>query len=246
MIFPDNFPDHAQSAVIAAKVRAAQWMQDELNERRPAPGYTKTQQLASVSRRYVLRIFAAFTNEACELGIQRVWRTRQIDLAALEFLRLLLIEVRSEYSHLGVPDMLHMGNIRPEVLHEFRSSSEWKAYDSALLVVADLQAKDDLERIHARRSLPPMFDSKPLPKNEAQTQPKGQFLKRSEWTRTRLRERGWDHNDPQRFSGPDRKTMLKILSGIAVKEDTIEKLVMSLNRKKIDGVIVTLLEVPTD
>jgi hypothetical protein len=72
------------------------------------------------------------------------------------------------------------------------------------------------------------------------------FPKRASWVKERLRERGWDHNDPHRFSGPDRKTMLKILEGMAVKEDTLDKLVTSLNRKKLDGLTITLLQVPTD
>ena len=142
MIFPEGFPDHAQSAVIAAQVRATQWIRRELNERMPPPGYSKTQQLASVGRKYVLRIFAVFAKEACELGKQRVWTTRRIDLAALEFLRDLAVEVRSEYSHLGMPDMVgQLGVILPDVLHEMKSSPEWKTYQEQLVAVADLQTQ---------------------------------------------------------------------------------------------------------
>jgi len=90
----------------------------------------------------------------------------------------------------------------------------------------------------------------PLQAMQSQSQPpqtiqETRFQKRAEWTRTRLRERGWDHNDPFRFGGPDRKTILKILSGKAVKEETLDRLVTALNKsKKAPG--VKLLDIPND
>jgi hypothetical protein len=67
------------------------------------------------------------------------------------------------------------------------------------------------------------------------------FPKRAEWLEQRLVERGWDHNDPPRFNGPDRKTVLKILAGGDVREDVLEKLAKALSTKfgKVD-----LLEIP--
>lgn len=54
---------------------------------------------------------------------------------------------------------------------------------------------------------------------------------RALWLSERLRERGWNHNDPQRYHGPDRKTVQKILQGKPVREDALEKLAKSLSDK---------------
>jgi hypothetical protein len=229
MTFPGDFPEHSQSAVIAARVRAAALMEDQLSYLPSSP--SKSRQLGNLGRFYGLQILAVFAKEACALGMERVWTTRQIDLAVLEFMRHLAIDVRSEYSHLGVPSIIgSLGSIDSAAIHELKSSDEWKAYQNSLLEVAEFQAKPAAS----------------IQDPKAKSAPKPLFPQRASWTRNRLRERGWDHNDPQRHSGPDRKTMQKILAAEAVKEESLEKLVISLNRKKINGVEIKLLEVPTD
>jgi hypothetical protein len=67
------------------------------------------------------------------------------------------------------------------------------------------------------------------------------FPHRAAWLKDRLRERGWDHNDPWRHSGPDRKTVLKILAGKQVRADMLEKLAIALSskRQKVD-----LIDIP--
>ena len=238
MIFPDDFPESSKSAVIAVRIRVAAQTENELSYLPRSPSSTK--QLASLGRSYILRIFAAFAKEACELGKTEpeTWSASRIDFEALLFMRRLAIDVRSEYSHAGIPEMVgSMGYIDPGVFRELKLSDEWRAYQDALLEVAELRAtspaaqqKESIQKPHA----------------ETKTFAEPGFPRRAVWTRARLRERGWDHNDPQRHSGPDRKTMLKILTGLAVKEETIDKLVTSLNKQKIDGVTIKLLEVPND
>jgi hypothetical protein len=56
------------------------------------------------------------------------------------------------------------------------------------------------------------------------------FPTRAAWTHDRLKERGWDHNHPMGWGGPDRKTMQRILKGLKVKPDTLSKLVVALNK----------------
>lgn len=71
------------------------------------------------------------------------------------------------------------------------------------------------------------------------------FPNRAKWLRERLKERAWDHNDPNRYSGPDRKTIKKMLAGEFVREGILEKLVLALNHKKI-GKILSLMDIPSD
>jgi hypothetical protein len=142
MNFPSGFPDNAQSAVVAAQIRASGRMENELSYRMPAPGYTKSQQLGSLGRSYILQIFAVFAYEACKLARDGIWTARRVDLEALEFLRQLAIELRSEYSHLGMPDMVgSMGYLDSTIFRELKLSNEWKTYQDTLLEVAEFQAQ---------------------------------------------------------------------------------------------------------
>src|ERR1017187_10238327 len=63
------------------------------------------------------------------------------------------------------------------------------------------------------------------------TRQESSFPNRAIWLQQRLFERAWDHNDPPRHSGPDRKTIDKILRGEPVREDVLEKLAKALSRK---------------
>src|ERR1035441_2283414 len=76
---------------------------------------------------------------------------------------------------------------------------------------------------------------------EAGRPAEAQFPARATWLEQRLIERGWDHNDPPRFNGPDRKTVLKIIAGGDVREDVLEKLARALSAKFGK---VNLLEIP--
>jgi hypothetical protein len=86
-------------------------------------------------------------------------------------------------------------------------------------------------------------------RKKAPSEPAG-LTHRASWTRARLRERAfhgrpWDHNTPQGFGGPDRKTMKRILAGLPVHEGTIEKLLTALNKKEV-GRPIELSDVPSD
>ena len=69
-----------------------------------------------------------------------------------------------------------------------------------------------------------------LMESENTEQPQS-FPNRAAWLRQRLRERGWTHNDPSRFNGPDRKTVKKMLRGEKVSGSVLEKVAMALSSK---------------
>jgi hypothetical protein len=70
------------------------------------------------------------------------------------------------------------------------------------------------------------------------------YPNRAKWLELRLLERGWSPNEVwQRWGGPDRKTIGKILRGSWVTNATLEKLCLALSKKfaKVD-----VGEIPTD
>jgi len=69
------------------------------------------------------------------------------------------------------------------------------------------------------------------------------FPKRAAWLKHQLRERSWDHNDPIRYNGPDRKTVLKMLGGEKVREDVLEKLANALSAKVSK---ISVLDIPSE
>jgi hypothetical protein len=81
------------------------------------------------------------------------------------------------------------------------------------------------------------------PANALRRSDHSQYVRRVLWLEERLIERGWSTSDPSRYSGPDRKTIEKILRGEAVRNDVLERLADSLSKKhsKID-----VLEIPRD
>jgi hypothetical protein len=96
----------------------------------------------------------------------------------------------------------------------------------------------------------PMSTSLQLPSKEPQAprrqeSKKPRFPRRAIWLRDRLRERSWDRNDPYRSSGPDRKTVQKILDGEFVRPDMLRKLIVALNHNKVDKHL-SVLDVPSD
>jgi hypothetical protein len=58
-----------------------------------------------------------------------------------------------------------------------------------------------------------------------------EFPKRASWLKARLKERNWGQSDITRHSGPDRKTIRKILSGEPVREDVLDRLARALSAK---------------
>ena len=91
----------------------------------------------------------------------------------------------------------------------------------------------------------------PLSREATRSRPsESRFPRRASWTRDRLRERTfhgqpWDHNTPDAFGGPDRKTMQRILAGLPVHEGSIVKLITALNKKQI-GRLLVVEDVPSD
>lgn len=204
--------------------------------------FSRETHITSVAKKYLLRVFRAFAHQACELGRSdpNLWSVNRVDDACIEFLRQLATDVQVDLGESRIHRMIgHFGYIVPEVWEEFAASPEWEEYQQELGKIAELQATGQSDNSDPQGPATP-----PIHKGKITSAP-AKFPERAAWTKTRLRERGWDHNDPCRFGGPDRKTMLKILAGEEVKEDTIAKLVRALNAR-LDVPGVKNLDVPNN
>lgn len=80
-------------------------------------------------------------------------------------------------------------------------------------------------------------------KGAAQADEVRRFPNRARWLTERLRERAWNKHDLSRQGGPDHKTAQKVLDGLAIREDALEKVADALSNK---GGKVTVLDIPQD
>ena len=114
--------------------------------------YGPGKDLAAEVRRYILRIYGVFVQEACKLG--GVWGIDRIRSCARAFLSMLTSKASSEKGYdtggSAYPGQLrrlrtmtsHMnGAILPEVMNEFKKSLKWQESEDALLKVAEAQAE---------------------------------------------------------------------------------------------------------
>jgi hypothetical protein len=69
------------------------------------------------------------------------------------------------------------------------------------------------------------------------------FRERAKWLKDQLKERAWDRNDPARHLGPDPKTIDRILKGLTVRADVLERLANALSTK---GDTVKPVDIPDD
>jgi hypothetical protein len=125
--------------------------------------------------------------------------------------------------------------IIPLVVLKFSEKQHWRRY---VLNLERMQTylRGPINEWHGRRLLMQAEAGGELRRRK-------RFPRRAAWLKERLKERGWDHNDPIRHNGPDRKTVLKILHSDGVREDVLEKLALALNCKTSK---VSLADIPSD
>jgi DNA-binding transcriptional regulator YiaG len=92
----------------------------------------------------ILRVFAAFGKEACDLGKSGAWTASVVDGHAREFLRKLVREFARErgYDNFGnaLPDLLSDGDVSLEFENSLRQSNAWLDFQKARHWVAVRQA----------------------------------------------------------------------------------------------------------
>jgi hypothetical protein len=139
-VYPPEFPRPSRARIEAAKIRAASGLEETKAQ---LSGVTNVE---AEIRKYVLQVFAAFTQEALALGQQAVWDVERVDREVREFLSCFALEAQLQkgYDSQGRPTIpltdRVFGRILPEVRLEFEKSAEWRRYQEDLLNVAQVCA----------------------------------------------------------------------------------------------------------
>ncbi len=146
MEYPEDFSPQARARVEAERLKAGKELEQQRNEVTWSPFGPSTADEENL-RKYILRVFLVFAQEACKLGSQRSWTVDRIRSAADEFLRSFTIEAYYDKGHdksgRELREMVSHwnGSILPKVQREFEKSPEWHQFEQELLAVAEQQTR---------------------------------------------------------------------------------------------------------
>jgi hypothetical protein len=144
MEYPREFSRQARARVEAERLKARQeFEQDRIS---PVPSDWTTQRWDQCTLyTYILRVFLAFAQEACQLGRDGTFAVDQVREEVEGFLRAFGIEAYNERGRdrtgAKLPNILNRYNedLRPDVYSEFRVTDEWRQFEEELLTVAESQ-----------------------------------------------------------------------------------------------------------
>ncbi len=227
--YPKGFPQEAQNNVEAESILASRDFdsaRQELIESKNSE-YGLADKVREHLADCVLRVWSSFAHEACELGRKNVWNVVDIDKYVRKFQEHLIHHFQAEKGY----------DTRDNSVGNLWVTVHRKMLDPKCAV--RLKYEDDRLQV-AQQKLP--VESEVGTTVQVATV---LFPNRSKWLANRLKERGWDKNHTWGRGGPERKTVQRILDGLAVHEGTLEKIIVALNKKKI-GSPVSLMDIPSD
>jgi hypothetical protein len=138
--YPSDFSQQSRARIEAIKIQAGLELDDSKRDLR------WLSDVEAAVRKYILRGFLAFAEQALILGRQGLWNVDRIERESREFLWHLTLEAMREKGHdqrgqpIGCMVDRVFSRILPEVRREFERSSEWRQYQEGLLEVAQIQA----------------------------------------------------------------------------------------------------------
>ena len=154
MIFPREFSDQSRTRVELEETLASQEF-DRLQKDLRWSSYGPGPELEQLVRKYVLRVWKAFVEEACGLGRQRIWDLGRVKTESLEFLRQLTskawLEKGFDAGGRAYPGQLRRlpevtshvtGTVLPEVMYRYQMSAEWQRYQELLVGVGESWAAE--------------------------------------------------------------------------------------------------------
>lgn len=127
MQYPRGFPQEAEAPVVRAELEARRHLKERGADQ-------------AKFRKYVLRVFLAFAQEACKLGMAGKWGVEKIRSGAHYFLYTFWSEAYEEFRKRLV---IRQPCYRPswsDLEWEFGRSEEWRQFEKELLAVAEAQS----------------------------------------------------------------------------------------------------------
>ena len=145
MKYPREFSAEARARMETERIKSHRDLKGDQQEQPPSD-WTMRRWDQIAFNVYILRVFLAFGRECCELGNLGTWAVDRIRSAAEEFLGRFTIEAYYVDGHdrfgrrFGEMTDDWNGSLLPEVDRIFRSSDEWRQFETELLAVAERQA----------------------------------------------------------------------------------------------------------
>jgi hypothetical protein len=143
--YPNEFSAQARARNEAERLKSKQEFQRRRSEKLP-PEWKKTSREWDLNGfyDYILRVFLAYTHEACEVARQGLWTVDRISSMADEFLRRFTINAYYEDGHdrsgEKFPDVTGSnlnGSLRSDLMRFFRNTKQWQEYEAEVLAVAE-------------------------------------------------------------------------------------------------------------
>ena len=152
MVYPREFSAKIRTRIELEETLASQEF-NQLQKDLPWSSHEPGPELEQLIRKYVLRVWKAFVEEACELGRQRIWDLGRVKTESLEFLGQLTskayLEKGFDSGGRAYPGQLRClpamtshvtGTILPEVMRQYQMSAEWQRYLELLVGVGEAWA----------------------------------------------------------------------------------------------------------
>jgi hypothetical protein len=139
-LYPFDFPSASRARVEAARLRAVVELEESKQK------IDRLEEYEAELRKYILREFAAFSEEALELGRQGIWLVDRMDSEVREFLERVTLQAQlyrgyDQRERAIVPMTERVfGHVLPAVWREFEKSGEWRSYQAGVGEVAELQS----------------------------------------------------------------------------------------------------------
>jgi len=132
MQFPFGFPGEAIAQVVQAELEARKHLKESVRRSRRKGDEENF-------RKYVLRVFLAFAQEACKLGLAGQWGVYKVRSQAHKFLDNFWNEAYDEFHGRLVISQPRYQPSWSDLGWEFGSSAEWRQFEDQLLAVAKAQ-----------------------------------------------------------------------------------------------------------
>jgi len=134
--------------------------------------------------------------------------------------------------------------VREALWQTVRDDQRWTKHLSEMLALIRAQNAGNVDHSKAKKRT--VHSNKVA--SEGKPEPAAEYPARADWLRLRLKERGLTKHDLARFRGPDHKTTQKVLDGLRVREEVLEKIVAGLNNSRGGRKLplVSLLEIPSN